>query len=175
MLILQLSDRNDARFFERLAELKLAYIDMRMVLLAWPIKELTFLTHSYELGVDAYLESTTSQVGFRQSLDLVLSGERIFPARLKDAAVASRKRTKAENDPNSTALSTRELEILRHLSSGRANKVIANDLDITEATVKVHVKGILRKIGATNRTQAAIWAIQNGLRPIYNTDKTSLN
>ena len=175
MLILQLVDRNDARFFERLAELKRSDVDLRMVLLAWPIKELTFLTHSYELGVDAYLESTTSQVGFRQSLDLMVSGERIFPSRLKEAAVAIRKRTKSENDPNSTALSTRELEILRHLSSGRANKVIANDLHITEATVKVHVKGILRKIGATNRTQAAIWAIQNGMRPIYNTEKSSVN
>jgi two-component system nitrate/nitrite response regulator NarL len=60
----------------------------------------------------------------------------------------------------------REFEILRHLASGRPNKVIANDLNITEATVKVHVKGVLRKIGAANRTQAAIWALHNGLKPI---------
>jgi two-component system nitrate/nitrite response regulator NarL len=175
MLVFQLIDHNDARFFERLAEIKRTDADLQMVLLAWPIKELTFLTHSYELGVDAYLESTTSQVGFRQSLNLVASGERVFPSRLKEAAATGRRNMDARKSANSTALSTRELEILRHLSSGRANKVIANDLHITEATVKVHVKGILRKIGATNRTQAAIWAIQNGLKPIYNTGQNSMN
>lgn len=175
MLIFQLMDHNDARFFERLAEIKRTEAELRMVLLAWPIKDVTFLTHSYELGIDAYLESTTSQVGFRQSLDLVISGERIFPSRLKDAIKRPQERNGSDRNSTSSSLSARELEILRHLSSGRANKVIANDLRITEATVKVHVKGILRKIGATNRTQAAIWAIQNGLRPIYVTEKTSMN
>jgi two-component system nitrate/nitrite response regulator NarL len=47
---------------------------------------------------------------------------------------------------------------------GEANKVIARKLEITEATIKVHVKSILRKIGAANRTQAAMWANEN-LRP----------
>jgi two-component system, NarL family, nitrate/nitrite response regulator NarL len=44
---------------------------------------------------------------------------------------------------------------------GEANKVIARKLEITEATIKVHVKSILRKIGAANRTQAAMWANEN--------------
>jgi two-component system nitrate/nitrite response regulator NarL len=167
MLIFQLVDYNDVHFFERLADVKRTEPDLRIVLLAWPIKELNFLSHSYEIGIDAYLESTTSQEGFRQSLDHVVSGQRIFPSRFKDAPVRIRKRADAEKPPVPSGLSGRELEILRHLASGRANKVIANDLHITEATVKVHVKGILRKIGATNRTQAAIWAIHNGLRPIY--------
>jgi two-component system, NarL family, nitrate/nitrite response regulator NarL len=59
-------------------------------------------------------------------------------------------------------LSGREAAILRGLVQGAPNKVIANELMITEATVKVHVKAILRKIRAKNRTQAAIWAL-NGL------------
>ena len=45
---------------------------------------------------------------------------------------------------------------------GHANKVIARTCDITEATVKVHMKSILRKIRVDNRTQAAIWAMANG-------------
>jgi two-component system nitrate/nitrite response regulator NarL len=48
--------------------------------------------------------------------------------------------------------------ILQSLLGGDPNKVIARKLDITEATIKVHVKAILRKIGAANRTQAAMWA-----------------
>ena len=55
-------------------------------------------------------------------------------------------------------LSRRELLILRTLMEGASNKVIARKLVITEATVKVHMKAILRKLRLQNRTQAAIWA-----------------
>jgi len=55
-------------------------------------------------------------------------------------------------------LSTREVEILRGLMEGESNKVIARKLDIAEATIKVHVKAILRKVRVQNRTQAALWA-----------------
>src|SRR3546814_12902639 len=62
-------------------------------------------------------------------------------------------------------LSDREMEILRCLVNGDANKVIANRLDITEATVKVHMKSLLRKIKAANRTQAARCAPNQALAP----------
>ena len=57
-------------------------------------------------------------------------------------------------------LSPREAEILGCLREGAPNKIIARKFDVTEATVKVHVKAILRKVGAANRTQAAMWASQ---------------
>jgi two-component system nitrate/nitrite response regulator NarL len=63
---------------------------------------------------------------------------------------------------HSPYLSEREAQILDGLVKGHANKVIARTCDITEATVKVHMKSILRKIRVDNRTQAAIWAIANG-------------
>ena len=52
----------------------------------------------------------------------------------------------------------RELVILRTLTEGASNKIIARKLVITESTVKVHMKAILRKLRLQNRTQAAIWA-----------------
>ncbi len=58
-------------------------------------------------------------------------------------------------------LSNREHAILMHLTLGASNKHIARELNITEATVKVHVKGVLRKIRVNNRTQAAMWAINH--------------
>jgi two-component system, NarL family, nitrate/nitrite response regulator NarL len=61
-----------------------------------------------------------------------------------------------EIDPQ---LSPREAAILKALTQGISNKVIAYQLQITEATVKVHVKAILRKIRVKNRTQAATWAV----------------
>jgi two-component system nitrate/nitrite response regulator NarL len=59
-------------------------------------------------------------------------------------------------------LSPREVQILNGLVKGQANKVIGRAYNLTEATVKIHVKNILRKIRVANRTQAAMWAIENG-------------
>jgi two-component system nitrate/nitrite response regulator NarL len=60
-------------------------------------------------------------------------------------------------------LSDRETGIIRHLAAGESNKAIALALNIREATVKTHVKKILKKLGLANRTQAAVWAIARGL------------
>jgi two-component system, NarL family, nitrate/nitrite response regulator NarL len=65
--------------------------------------------------------------------------------------------TQEEAEPG-PHLSQREAAILHALTHGTPNKIIANQLKISEATVKVHVKAILRKIRVKNRTQAAIWA-----------------
>jgi two-component system nitrate/nitrite response regulator NarL len=61
-------------------------------------------------------------------------------------------------------LSEREVQVLNGLVQGHVNKVIARTCDISEATVKVHIKSILRKIRVANRTQAAIWALENNSR-----------
>jgi len=68
-------------------------------------------------------------------------------------------------DRGDLQLTGRQQAILRCICRGYSNKTIARTLDIAESTVKIHVKVILRKIGLKNRTQAAIWAIQNGLCP----------
>src|SRR5260370_2979107 len=61
----------------------------------------------------------------------------------------------------SARLSSREQCILRCLAEGDSNKVIARKTNISADTVKVHVKAILRKVGVGNRTQAAVWALNN--------------
>ncbi|MDD9874371.1 MAG: response regulator [Gammaproteobacteria bacterium] len=63
-----------------------------------------------------------------------------------------------------SALTRRELEILCHLSEGRSNKAIARNLDISDGTVKLHVKAILRKLKVHSRVEAAVMAVENGLR-----------
>ena len=60
-------------------------------------------------------------------------------------------------------LSPRETEILGRLLNGDSNKHIARAFNLSEATVKVHMKSLLRKIGARNRTQAALWALRTGI------------
>ncbi|WP_210386369.1 response regulator transcription factor [Methylobacterium soli] len=61
-------------------------------------------------------------------------------------------------------LSPREIDVLKHLAGGASNKIIARACDLAEATVKIHVKNVLRKLKTQNRTQAALWAIEHGIR-----------
>ncbi|QPM88803.1 response regulator transcription factor [Pseudooceanicola algae] len=65
--------------------------------------------------------------------------------------------------PLAEKLSRREYEVLQGLTQGKSNKEIARDLDIREPTVKLHMKTLYRKIGASNRTQAAMIAKEEGL------------
>ena len=74
-------------------------------------------------------------------------------------------------------LSNRETAILACLTEGQSNKRIARKFGVAEATVKVHIKAILRKIRVKNRTQAAIWAVDHALRrsePRANTASASI-
>jgi two-component system nitrate/nitrite response regulator NarL len=88
-------------------------------------------------------------------------------SRVADAADEHHGNEAGEDEPDKKRgspfplLSRREGLIIAHLMEGHSNKVIARDLRIAEATVKAHVKNILKKIGATNRTQAAMWGRAN--------------
>ena len=68
------------------------------------------------------------------------------------------------DEPQATRqLSSREIAILERIVRGDSNKHVARFFNIAEPTVKAHVKTILMKVGASNRTQAAIWAVNHGL------------
>ena len=121
---------------------------------------------AFQAGADGYLIKTISSDVLTASLDLVMLGEVVFPsAALNLGGEADQPAEPVVNqDVNEVSprgLSVRETVILRCLMQGDSNKLIARRFDITEATVKVHVKAILRKIHAKNRTQAAIWAASN--------------
>ncbi len=128
---------------------------------------LNSLTAALCEGVDGYLLKNMSPGAFEQSLNLVLKGEKVFPTDLAHLLINSRFVAKSEGagagGGNGDSLSQRESEILSCLVNGNSNKVIANALNLTEGTVKVHLKTILKKIQVRNRTQAAIWALKNGI------------
>jgi len=122
------------------------------------------LVRLIQAGADGVLLAELSPDVFLQSLRLVRLGEKVLPARLASVLFGGGvSRADVPRDVRGVGLSDREVEILRLLVDGRSNKEIALRLDITEATVKVHVKAVLRKIRVTNRTQAAVWAMNHGL------------
>jgi two-component system, NarL family, nitrate/nitrite response regulator NarL len=101
---------------------------------------------------------------------VMFAGATAIPTHIHDSQAARQKPVTPESQVK-VALSKREHQIIDCLVCGLPNKSIARELNITEATVKVYVKGLLRKIKVSNRTQVAIWALQqprpmNGERAI---------
>ncbi|MGM0693850.1 MAG: two-component system response regulator NarL [Pseudomonadota bacterium] len=78
-------------------------------------------------------------------------------------AEALRSQRNQPSAPDIHSLTQREREILRQLAAGLSNKLIARKLDITEGTVKVHVKHLLKKLNLRSRVEAAVWAVQEGV------------
>ncbi len=150
--------------------------------------DLKAVCEALEAGADGYLlkgEITTE--GPLKSLEVILLGEAVLPRRftqllrldsgmlldvspkandlrlLSDAPAVGTESEAIEKQPRTIPsferLSEREQIILDHIAKGETNKHIARHLNVAEATVKVHVKAILRKVKVQNRTQAAIWAV----------------
>jgi two-component system nitrate/nitrite response regulator NarL len=148
------------------------------------------LISAFRAGANGYFADVMTCDAFIKSMELVMMGETVFPPaflsfvldpegnRLSQAAPREEDHQAILFDTQNTLtpqLSTREKSILRCLIEGDSNKCIARKIDIAEATVKVHVKAILRKIRVQNRTQAAIWGMNNGslIRPANNSSPPS--
>ncbi len=117
-------------------------------------------------GVDGYLLKNISPVVLIESLRLIMLGEKVFPSMLATWLLDGRTEPRSTSNQRAAAdadLSRREIDVLECLVEGDSNKAIARELSISDATVKVHVKNILRKICVANRTQAAIWALTTGV------------
>ncbi len=136
--------------------------EARIVMLSADLNT-ALLSDALRAGVQGYLVKDISSEALMQSLQLVLLGEKVFPTNLAELLLSGMRATVVPEPSDRKGLSGREKQILRCLLNGNSNKMIANHLSITEATVKVHLKSLLRKINATNRTQAAIWAMNNGM------------
>jgi len=138
---------------------------------------LSELISAFRAGANGYFADIMKCDAFIKSMELVMMGETIFPPAFlsfvldPEGELGGEAAPRDENNQeilirneNTLApqLSTREKSILRCLIEGDSNKCIARKINIAEATVKVHVKAILRKIRVQNRTQAAIWGMNNG-------------
>ncbi|WP_022683582.1 LuxR C-terminal-related transcriptional regulator [Sphingobium bisphenolivorans] len=122
---------------------------------------------AFRLGALGYIVKEIACDRLIATLRLVAMGERVLPPQLADelqSRPSLSEPLEIERPVDATCLSDREMEILRWLIMGCPNKVISKRMNISEATVKVHVKAVLRKLRVKNRTQAAIWAANHGMR-----------
>lgn len=110
-----------------------------------------------EAGAAGFVPKSLPAKSLVNAVKFMAMGEQYAPIDFMTAVVE--KQTNALADK----LTEREQQVLKGLTEGKSNKEIARDLDIQESTVKLHVKTLYRKIGAANRTQAAIIAREAGL------------
>ncbi len=118
------------------------------------------ISQAHELGADGYLCKTLSRDELLEAIRRAAGGKETW-TRQQRRRVRSTVLTKDVGD--GTALTPREIEVLKLLSEGLANEEIAERLEVNVETVKHHVKHILTKIGVEQRVQAALWAVRQGL------------
>ena len=120
----------------------------------------------FEAGARGYMIKSLNSAPLTAALKLAAVGEKVLPSNLVDEVDLRSNSIRAPLEVAAEVaqvnLSPREHDVLCCLMAGYSNKIIARELNLCEATVKVHVKAILRKLKVSNRTQAAIWASSRG-------------
>lgn len=113
-------------------------------------------------GVDGYILKDSEPEELIEHINNAMRGDLVISAPLTQV-LAKSLRPKVESDSILDKLTNREQQILRYISQGDSNKIIARKLDIAESTVKVHVKNLLKKINLRSRIEAALFVVENKL------------
>lgn len=129
-------------------------------------KDFVGIVRAMEIGADGYISQKYSINQLKEAIYCMMRGELYLPSKLISSYYQYQDAiTRDFNRKNS--LTKRESEILKHLAFGMYNKEIANKLGISERTVKNHVFSIFKKLGCTDRTQAAVFAIRSQMVDLY--------
>lgn len=125
--------------------------------------EVEYLMKAIEIGVSGYVLKDSESAVLKKAIYAVKSGENFIDATMTPLLKEQNylKEIQREVRSKDKLLSTREIEVLCSLAEGLYNKEIASKLQISEKTVKNHVSNIFKKIGVSDRTQAAVYAIRH--------------
>jgi two-component system nitrate/nitrite response regulator NarL len=125
------------------------------------------LVESLRAGAHGYLLKDMEPEDLVGALRDVMGGKTVVPPGMAGVlARALQKDSPAQQGRSPFSILTRrEMDILCHLAAGQSNKVIARELGISDGTVKLHVKSILRKLEVHSRVEAAVIAVERGLCP----------
>jgi len=144
-----------------LGRIKLDKPDLPIVILS-TFDNPTYIARAVALGAAAFLLKGCTREQLVRAIELSAAGENVWTRdelrRVSGALATPRLTADVE-----VSLTQRESEVLRQMAYGLTNKDIAQTLHISYETVKEHVQHILRKIGLTDRTQAAVWAVRKDL------------
>lgn len=124
--------------------------------------EVEYLLKAVDIGVNGYLLKDSESAELKKAILSVVNGEDYIQPSLIPVLNAKMIDRNKDNE-KLEQLTKRELQVLKLLSIGKLNRQVAEELDISERTVKNHVSNIFKKIDVKDRTQAAVFAIRNNL------------
>ncbi len=124
--------------------------------------EVEYLMKAVDIGVDGYILKDSESAELKKAIFSIVEGENYIQPSLIPS-LNSKMIEKNRDEGKIESLTKRELEVLKLLAVGMYNKEVAEELNISERTVKNHVSNIFKKIEVTDRTQAAVFAIRNNL------------
>lgn len=122
----------------------------------------TYIARSVALGAAGYVLKGSNREDLVAAISRAAKAEPPRVGLTPQTPVAMRRR-RDRSEHNDTPLTGRELEVVRQIALGLPNREIGGALGISTETVKEHVQNILRKLNATDRTQAAVWAVKRGI------------
>lgn len=128
--------------------------------------EIEYLVKAIDIGASGYILKDSGSAELKNAIQCIMENNPYIQPSLIPA-LKSRLVVRDIDKEKLEALTKRELEILAQVASGMFNKEIANNLDISERTVKNHISNIFKKIDVSDRTQAAVFAIRNNLINLY--------
>jgi two-component system, NarL family, nitrate/nitrite response regulator NarL len=145
---------------ETLKAIKQEELDSLILMLTVSDNEDDVIT-ALRIGADGYLLKDMEPEDILKSIRKAMQGTVVISEHLTQLlAKALRDEDKLTEIQSLTPLTMREQEILEHIANGMSNKLIAKTLNISEGTVKVHVKHLLKKLNLHSRTEAAVWALR---------------
>ena len=148
---------------ETLKAIRDAGLDCRVVILTVS-DSADDLVAAIRAGADGYLIKDMEPEDLLGAIDQALNGQTVIGERLSGMLARAIRDETSAKQRDAAALTDREKEILKGLAQGLSNKLIARELAIAEATVKVHVKSLLKKLGFRSRLEAAVWAVGRGVK-----------
>lgn len=143
---------------ETLTKLRDAGVTSRIVMLTVSDSDEDVLA-AISQGADGYLLKDTEPDQLLEQIKLALSGKMVLSEAVTQVLAAAIRRPAVRPASELDSLTGREVEILQGIAKGMSNKVIARELDISDGTVKVHVKHLLKKLGLRSRVEAAVWMV----------------
>ena len=114
-------------------------------------------------GSDGYILKDNDPSDMLTLINNVMKGENAISVELTSLLASALRQESVVENRQATNLTERETAILKCLSLGKSNKLIARDLNIMESTVKVHIRNLLKKLKFRSRVEAAVWAVANNL------------
>ncbi|WNO60596.1 two-component system response regulator NarL [Rheinheimera sp. MMS21-TC3] len=110
-------------------------------------------------GADGYLLKDTDPDVLLENIKRALEGKMVLSETITQVLATALRRPSVKPVAELNSLTNREYEILSLIAKGMSNKVIARELSISDGTVKVHVKHLLKKLGLRSRVEAAVWMV----------------